>query len=117
MDILNDFVVDSGVLVDYTGHGGIVHIPQGIRRIHRMHTSGATEIHIPEGVTEISERAFCTNSTLSKIVFPESLKVCGESIFDELCLVRHIGSNGSHKVQNPQYPTVICSDELLSILW
>lgn len=55
------FVIQDGVLADYTGAGG--------------------DIVIPEGVTEIGAEVFLDNSEIASVGFPSSLTKIGESAF------------------------------------
>ena len=53
MSSANDFIIENGILKEYTGSDEVV--------------------VIPEGVTEIGGSAFKYQHKLTKIVFPESL--------------------------------------------
>lgn len=58
---MSDFVVENGVLTKYTGPGG--------------------DVVIPEGVTEIGEKAFMRNSRLKSVTFPAGLHTIGARAF------------------------------------
>lgn len=57
----NEFFIENGVLRAYLGD--------------------ATEVTIPEGVTEVGEGAFLNNQTVTHIVLPESLVKIGDQAF------------------------------------
>lgn len=59
--VADEFVIQNGVLVKYTGSGGSVVIPDGITRIGReafYQCTEVTSITIPNSVTDIGSRAF-----------------------------------------------------------
>lgn len=58
-----DFIIKDGVLTDYTGPGGNVVIPADL------------------GITEIGERAFSHNDTITSVVIPEGIKTIGRFAF------------------------------------
>ena len=59
----SDFVIENGVLKKYTGPGG--------------------DVVIPEGVKEIGSRAFKRRSDLTGVTFPKSLRKIGKYAFDD----------------------------------
>lgn len=84
--VSNDFKVDNGVLVEYTGTGTEVTIPDGIVEIG----VGAFEentiverVIIPEGVTYISPYAFYGCTALQEVVFPSTIDTICENAFWE----------------------------------
>lgn len=73
----NDFVVENGVLVKYTGSGGDVVIPNDIISIGFGAFSGRDDINsviIPEGMTVISESAFSNCQNLKRVIIPEGVE-------------------------------------------
>ena len=61
----NDFEIENGVLVKYTGAGGDVVIPDGVVSIgeEAFYSSvSLTSITIPDGVTSIGNGAFSAGS-------------------------------------------------------
>ena len=81
---MSDFRIENGELVEYTGKGGDVVIPDSVTSIgekafydcHRL-----TSISIPDSVTSIGDGAFegCRNLTIINI--PDSVTHVGESAF------------------------------------
>ena len=58
----NDFEIENGVLVKYTGAGGDVVIPDGVTSIGDWAFSrceGLTSVTMPDSVTSIEDHAFC----------------------------------------------------------
>ncbi|MBR2716334.1 MAG: leucine-rich repeat protein, partial [Oscillospiraceae bacterium] len=56
MSSASDFVIENGVLKEYTGPGGDVTIPAGVTSIGYIAfwgCSSLTSVTIPEGVTDI----------------------------------------------------------------
>lgn len=79
----DEFVIQNGVLVKYTGSGGSVVIPDGITRIGReafYQCTEVTSITIPNSVTDIGSRAF-QKSGLTSIMIPSSVTYIGEFAF------------------------------------
>ena len=60
-DFLTDFEIDGTILTGYSGEGG--------------------DVIIPEGVKEIAAKAFYGNSKITSVSFPDSLEVIGEAAF------------------------------------
>ena len=104
MDDANGFVIEDGVLEEYTGPGGEVVIPKGVTRIGEWAFEGCSSLSgvvMPQGVTEIGESAFSGCTGLSSVVIPGSVTAIGEDAFDDgVELVRQ----GAHA---PDYPSGI----------
>ena len=81
----SNFVIENGVLKEYTGSGGDVVIPEGVTKIGRAAFQGCTSltsVTIPAGVKEINKSAFqgCTN--LTGVTIPAGVKRIGEHAFE-----------------------------------
>lgn len=102
MDDANGFVIEDGVLEEYTGPGGEVVIPQGVTRIGEGAFEGCSSLSgvvMPQGVMTIGESAFSGCTGLSSVVIPGSVTAIGEDAFDDgVELVRQ----GAHA---PDYPS------------
>ena len=84
MSNLNDFVIENGILIKYTGEGGDVVIPSGITSISNMAFAWCktlTSVEIPDGVTSIGVKAFYNCVELAKIHIPDSICDIGNSAF------------------------------------
>ena len=58
---MKDFVIENGTLVEYTGEGGSLVIPEGVTRIGNSAFFGCrklTDVVIPNSVTDIGNSAF-----------------------------------------------------------
>ena len=80
----NGFVIENGVLKEYTGSGGEVLIPADVTSIgvgaFSNHT-GLTKVEIPSSVTSIEKYAFSGCSSLTDVTIPSSVINIGESAF------------------------------------
>ena len=79
-----DFTVENGVLIEYTGSGGDVVIPEGVTEIGDSafeNCTGLTRVTIPEGVTVIGKRVFAGCTDLTSVTLPDGLGKCGEGVF------------------------------------
>lgn len=92
MSNANDFVIENGVLIQYTGPGGDVVIPDGITAIGErafFMREKVESVWIPEGVETIEgdtvgrniSGAFSYCINLKKVVLPESLRRIGCNAF------------------------------------
>ncbi len=106
-----DFVIEDGVLVEYTGAGGTVVVPDGVIEIgaeafygflnefsprfevvlpdsvkvigeRAFMESYLSSINLPEGLTTIEDEAFSECTQLTSIDLPDSLKTIGYAAFD-----------------------------------
>lgn len=72
-----DFIIENGVLTKYTGPGGTIVLPNGLREIGCGAFSGRRDLEgdvvIPEGVEIIRESAFYDCIKLRSVTLPESL--------------------------------------------
>ena len=72
----SDFVIYDGFLVEYTGPGGDVSIPDGVTVIADcafIYCGSLTSITIPNGVTTIGKTAFANCTRLTSITIPDSV--------------------------------------------
>lgn len=79
------YITKDGILLSYTGEETEVTIPSYVRKIgfgaFQSHRS-LKEVRLPNGLTEIGERAFA-NCGLSKIIFPKTVTSFGKECFSE----------------------------------
>lgn len=81
---MSDFQIENGELVEYTGKGGDVMIPDSVTSIgdrafydcHRL-----TSISIPDSVTSIGKEVFSNCSSPTSISIPDSVTSIGEEAF------------------------------------
>ncbi len=77
-------ILYGGMLVEYTGPGGIVRIPRGVKRIGTevfLGRSDITGVVIPDTVTAIGEKAFYGCTGLKKVTLPKGLTEIGKAAF------------------------------------
>lgn len=79
-----EFVIESGVLVSYSGSGGKVTVPEGVTAIGENAFQGkrVTEVTLPDSVTHIRARAFYACGGLTGVNLPAGLISIGESAFE-----------------------------------
>lgn len=65
-----DLLIKNGVLLAYTGD--------------------EEEVIVPNGVTEISTRAFINNTTIKKVTLPETVEKIGEEVFRECSALEEV---------------------------
>ncbi|MBQ8295847.1 MAG: leucine-rich repeat protein [Clostridia bacterium] len=84
-----DFLVKNGVLVRYSGDGGNVKIPIGVKEIEKNFAKYNNEvrdiksIEFPYGLTRIGNYAFEECKNLKKAVLPDTLRVIGDFAFKD----------------------------------
>ncbi len=84
MSNINDFVIEDGILLEYTGAGGDVVIPDGVTSVDDLAFSecdSLTSITIPYGVMNIGNRAFGDCVSLTSVTIPDSVTSIGEDAF------------------------------------
>ena len=72
----SDFTIKDGVLVEYSGTGGEVVIPNGVTKIGSLvfyDRTDITSVVIPDSVTIIGSLAFTGTSNLTSITLPDSI--------------------------------------------
>ena len=79
-----DFRIEDGVLVEYTGEGGIITIPEEVTTIGEgafYQCSSLKSVTIPEGVTTIAGALFYQCSSLESVIIPEGMTAIEGSAF------------------------------------
>lgn len=80
----NDFQIEDGALVKYTGTGTEVIIPDGVTEIGMSafyHCPSLESVIIPAGVTKIEANAFGGCTSLTSVTIPESVTEIGDQAF------------------------------------
>lgn len=83
--ITPDFLlIDEGqLLLKYTGSGGSVIIPDGVKCIASgvFQKTNVTDVTLPQGLEEIKQNAFEDCQLLTSVKLPDSLKLLGKAAF------------------------------------
>ena len=104
-----EFFVEGGRLVAYTGAGGDVTVPDGVSVIGEAAFRNCvtlTSVTLPSGVTEIEPNAFEGCAGLARIVLPETLRSIGPRAFKDcaalkaVALPRQLETIGEYAFQN-----------------
>lgn len=80
----SDFVIENGALIRYTGSGGDVVVPEGLKSIGQNAFDGCmglTSITLPKGLKSIGNSAFNGCGGLKNITLPEGLQRIGNDAF------------------------------------
>lgn len=80
----NGFVIENGRLIKYEGPGGSVEIPEGVTEIGDRAFKGCTALTgvvVPEGVQSIGKGAFDRCEALTHISIPASAVSLGDDVF------------------------------------
>lgn len=88
-----DFVIEKGVLVEYTGSATTVTVPDGVTVIGKRAFAEQrfiTRVILPAGVTRIEEQAFQRCSSLSQMTLPTGLEYLGPQSFGNCTLLKSI---------------------------
>ncbi len=102
----SDFVIENGVLLEYTGNDPVVHVPEGVTEIGFQafvrtktvqninspelslkipYNDVLEEVYLPESLLVIDERAFYSCVSLKKVHFQEGLKKINSHAFSNYC--------------------------------
>ena len=118
---LKDFKIKEGVLVQYTGGGGDVMIPDGVTSIGDSAFRGCeslTSISIPDSVTGIGNFAFEDCTSLTSISIPSGVTSIGYSAFCG-CTALHYNIYGNVKYlgneSNPYLVAISTTNSRLEI--
>ena len=90
---MHDFVIENGVLKKYTGTESDVTVPDGVTEIGNrafFNCKSLTGITIPEGVTSIGKQAFFSCEQLERAELPESVTSIGALAFLCCCALKGI---------------------------
>ena len=81
---MDNFTIESGILISYKGDEEVVRIPEGVIAVEELAFYGNSkmkEIIFPESLREIRRNAFSPCNSLEKLDFPEGLISIGEFAF------------------------------------
>ena len=85
-EVSDGFVVEDGVLVEYSGSGGEIVIPNGVVEIGSCvfyNKDDITNIVFPESLTRIQMQAFLDCDGITTLSFPDSLEMIGQNAFQD----------------------------------
>ena len=76
---MDEFIIEGDVLKKYTGNGGRVVVPEGIKVVGKnaFERSTLTEVVIPYGLERIEDSAFAGCKALTEITVPETVREIG----------------------------------------
>jgi len=84
LDAQDDFLIENGVLLGYSGIGGEIVIPEGVTAIADrafINCAVVTKLTMPDTVTEIGHYAFYNCGNLTEVVLSQNLQSIGEYAF------------------------------------
>lgn len=94
MSNASDFKISqTGILTKYTGPGGDVVIPDGVKSIGKDAFSNCTtlrSVSIPAGTKSVGDRAFCGCKNLLNVSFPDNLQSIGLGCFTNCTSLKRI---------------------------
>lgn len=96
-------------LVDYVGEEMDVVIPSSVNKIHSraFYNSLIKTVNIPEGVTSIGERAFCSCENLTSISVPNSVVNIEQEAFDGCPKLQYHQYDNAKYLGNDHSPYVV----------
>jgi len=86
MSNASDFVIENGILKKYVGPGGDVVVPEGVTEIGERafyFCKGLTSLVIPDSVICIGETAFASCKSLTRVTVPNSVTSIGDRAFED----------------------------------
>lgn len=104
---MQEFIIQNGILREYTGPGGDITIPDGVRTIGPFAFSdyddvwaeerewNVTSVDIPESVRRIENYAFAGRAETLYVTVPPSVVFFGESVFEDCSSLTLIVAPGS----------------------
>ena len=98
-----DFLIDNGVLIEYTGTDSEVAVPEGIKELgfEAFYRKNVVSVRLPKGLRRIGRLAFNKCEKLNSVFFPESLEEIGASAFEECAALSSITQPGLETVIGP----------------
>ena len=98
-----DFLIDNGVLIEYTGTDAEVAVPEGIKEIgfEAFYRKNMVSVRLPKGLRRIGRLAFNKCEKLNSVFFPESLEEIGASAFEECAALSSITQPSLETVIGP----------------
>lgn len=104
---INDFVIENGVLVKYTGTDENVIIPNGVKKIADcafIYNKTVKTVVIPDGVEVIGQSAFKYNDKLISIEIPDTVKKIGcDAFFECQKLKTFVVPEGVEKIEESTF--------------
>ena len=85
----DDFVIENGNLLKYSGSDRAVAVPDGVTAVGERAFAGCASLEetvLPEGVRYIGEFAFANCARLKKVNLPASVKNVRNGAFDNTAL-------------------------------
>ena len=106
MNNQNDFIIENGILKEYSGNNDVVTVPEEVVAIGVnafRNRKNLRQIYIPNSVREICKQAFEGCSNLQQIAIPASVERIGGAAFLNCGLERITLSNGIKEILGYMY--------------
>lgn len=90
---MENFRIENGILVEYTGDETVVRVPRGVRVVENgalARLKRVEEIVLPPSVKEIRHGAFMHCAALREVRLPRGLKKMGEAVFAGCLSLRRV---------------------------
>ena len=114
-----DFIIENGILKQYTGLGGHVVVPEDVVEIGFQaffKNASITSIDLPKGLKKIGMSAFLGNTAIHEIELPEGLEVLEQEAFYGCSGLTTVKIPASVKKMGEWHADVfICCENLVSI--